>query len=61
MTDLLPDLHTRLAQILDALRAAAGPGVPILGMTYHVPFLGFWGLVPGGVISRGSTSEPSRR
>lgn len=48
VVDLLPDLHTRLTEILDALRAAAGPGVPILGMTYHVPFLGFWGLVPGG-------------
>jgi hypothetical protein len=48
VVDLLPGLDTRITRILDALRAAAGPGVPILGMTYHAPFLGFWGLVPGG-------------
>jgi hypothetical protein len=58
--DLLPRLSTRITEILDALRAAAGPDVPILGMNYHVPFLGLWGLVPGGVIWRGSTREPSR-
>lgn len=46
--DLLPGLSTRITEILDALRAAAGPDVPILGMNYHVPFLGLWGLVPGG-------------
>ncbi|MGH2539569.1 MAG: SGNH/GDSL hydrolase family protein [Actinomycetota bacterium] len=48
VVDLLPRLNTRITGILDALRAAAGPGVPIVGMTYYVPFLGFWGLVPGG-------------
>jgi len=30
------------------LSKAAGPGVPIVGMTYYDPFLGYWGLVPGG-------------
>jgi lysophospholipase L1-like esterase len=45
--DLLPRLHTRLTRIVDALEAA-GPGVPIVAMTYYDPFLGFWGLVPGG-------------
>ena len=45
--DLLPRLQNRLTQIVDAL-AAAGPGVPIVAMTYYDPFLGFWGLVPGG-------------
>lgn len=48
VVDLLPRLSARIAEILGALRAAAGPGVPIVGMNYHVPFLGFWGLVPGG-------------
>ena len=43
-----PRLRQRLMHIIDALRAAAGPGVPILGMTYYDPFLGFWGLVPHG-------------
>ena len=46
--DLLPRLQTRLTHIVDALEAAAGPNVPIVGMTYHDPLLGYWGLVPGG-------------
>lgn len=45
--DLRPGLKSRLMHIVDALGTAA-PGVPIVGMTYHDPFLGFWGLVPGG-------------
>jgi hypothetical protein len=44
----MPRLSARLARIIDALRGAAGPGVPILGMTYYDPLLGFWGLVPHG-------------
>ena len=40
-------LQARLTGIIDAL-TAAGPGVPIVGMTYYNPLLGFWGLVPGG-------------
>ena len=46
--DLLPRLQVRLTQIVDALAAAAGTGVPIVGMTYYNPFLGLWGSVPGG-------------
>jgi lysophospholipase L1-like esterase len=46
-TDVLPRLHDRLTQIVDALTAAA-PGVPIVSMTYYDPLLGLWGLVPGG-------------
>lgn len=46
--DLVPRVGERLAGIIDALRAAAGPDVPILGMTYYNPFLGYWGLVPHG-------------
>lgn len=46
--NLQPRLGNRLVRIVDALREAAGPGVPIIGMTYHNPFLGLWGLVPGG-------------
>jgi len=45
--DLFPRLQGRLSEIVDAL-AAAGPGVPVISMTYYDPFLGFWGLVPGG-------------
>jgi lysophospholipase L1-like esterase len=45
--DLLPRLQTRLARIVDALESA-GPGVPIVAMTYYDPLLGLWGLVPGG-------------
>jgi lysophospholipase L1-like esterase len=48
VVEMRPRLRHRLMHIIDALRAAAGPGVPILGMTYHDPFLGFWGLVPHG-------------
>jgi lysophospholipase L1-like esterase len=45
--DLFPRLRNRLTHIVDAL-AAAGAGVPIVGMTYYDPLLGLWGLVPGG-------------
>ena len=48
VVEMRPVLRHRLIHIIDALRAAAGPDVPILGMTYHDPFLGFWGLVPHG-------------
>jgi lysophospholipase L1-like esterase len=37
-----------LPPILAALRAAAGPNVPILGMNYYDPFLGFWVNGPAG-------------
>ena len=46
--DLLPRLQTRVTQIVDALVTAAGPGVPVVAMTYYDPLLGYWGLVPGG-------------
>jgi lysophospholipase L1-like esterase len=45
---LLPGLQTRLITIVDALRTAAGADVPIVAMTYYNPFLGYWGLIPGG-------------
>lgn len=38
----LAGVEERLPQILFALRAAAGPGVPIVGMTYYDPFSVFW-------------------
>jgi lysophospholipase L1-like esterase len=47
-TGMSPRLQTRLRHIVGALETAAGPGVPVVGMTYYDPFLGFWGLVPGG-------------
>jgi lysophospholipase L1-like esterase len=46
--DLRPQLQKRVAHIVKALSVAAGPDVPIVGMTYYDPFLGYWGLVPGG-------------
>jgi lysophospholipase L1-like esterase len=42
---ILPDLTAGIRFILGRLQAAA-PGVPIAGMTYHDPFLGFWVLAP---------------
>ena len=47
VVDQRPRLQARLTRIVDAL-TAAGPGVPIVGMTYYNPLLGLWGLVPGG-------------
>ncbi len=38
----LPAVSTNLATIVSALRAAAGPDVPIVGMNYYDPFLAFW-------------------
>jgi lysophospholipase L1-like esterase len=46
--ELLPRLANRISRIVDALRSAVGADVPILGMTYYDPLLGFWGLVPHG-------------
>jgi lysophospholipase L1-like esterase len=47
VTDLRPGLKHRVHDIVDAL-ATAAPGVPIVGMRYYDPFLGLWGLIPGG-------------
>ena len=44
----LPRWEQRVGTIVDALRTAAGPGVPVVGMTYYDPFLGLWDLLPGG-------------
>lgn len=46
--EVAPKIGDRVTQIVDALSSAAGPGVPIVGMNYYNPFLGLWGLVPGG-------------
>jgi lysophospholipase L1-like esterase len=48
---VLPDVRSRLSDIFDDLGAAAGPGVPIVSMTYHDPLLGLWGSVPGGRVA----------
>ena len=37
-----------LPQIIFALRAAAGPKVPIVAANYYDPFLAAWTLLPGG-------------
>ncbi|MFL6288043.1 MAG: SGNH/GDSL hydrolase family protein [Actinomycetes bacterium] len=47
-TEQGPRMQARTERIVDALRSAAGPNVPILGMKYYNPFLGYWGNVPGG-------------
>jgi lysophospholipase L1-like esterase len=38
----VPGVATRLAAILSSLRAAAGPGVRIVGMSYYLPELAEW-------------------
>ena len=38
----LGDIQANLPAILAALRAAAGPDIPIVGMNYYNPFLAFW-------------------
>ncbi len=38
----IPGTATRLAAILASLRAAAGPGVRIVGMNYYLPALAQW-------------------
>jgi lysophospholipase L1-like esterase len=48
VAELLTRLGDRLKRIVAALRAAAGPDVPVVGMTYYDPLLGFWGLIPHG-------------
>jgi lysophospholipase L1-like esterase len=37
----LPKIRSNLARIIEALKRAA-PGVPIVGMDYYDPFLGYW-------------------
>jgi lysophospholipase L1-like esterase len=44
---VMPAVEANLASILEALQAAA-PGVPIAGMSYWDPFLGFWIFGPFG-------------
>jgi lysophospholipase L1-like esterase len=41
-------IQTNLPSILAALRDAAGPSVPIVGMTLYNPFLAAWRLGPDG-------------
>jgi lysophospholipase L1-like esterase len=41
----LPRVESNLSFILESLQAAA-PGVPIVGMSYYDPFLGYW-VFPG--------------
>jgi lysophospholipase L1-like esterase len=42
-----PRQQRRLTHIVEAL-VSAGPGVPIVAMTYYNPLLGVWDLVPRG-------------
>jgi lysophospholipase L1-like esterase len=49
---VMPDVQANLASILEALREEA-PGVPIAGMSYWDPFLGFWTFNQAGhVVAR---------
>jgi len=43
----LARIGTNLPVILDALRDAVGPGVPIVGATLYDPFLAYWLTYPG--------------
>jgi hypothetical protein len=47
-------IQTNLPSILAALRAAAGPNVPIVGMTLYNPFLAAWLLGPKAMPSPSS-------
>jgi lysophospholipase L1-like esterase len=51
--DQIPATAARLAAILASLRAAAGPGVRIVGMSYYLPALAQWrqGML-GQVVAR---------
>ena len=42
----LASMSTNLTTILSALREAAGPDVPVVGMNYHDPLLAFWFFDP---------------
>jgi lysophospholipase L1-like esterase len=51
----IPEAASNLDTILSRLRAAAGPDVRIVGMSYYLPALAQWrNGVPGQVIARGS-------
>jgi lysophospholipase L1-like esterase len=51
-------IQTNLPAILARLRAAAGPGVPIVGMTIYNPFLAYWfGGADGQAYARASASQ----
>jgi lysophospholipase L1-like esterase len=48
----IPSAVTHLATIMGRLKAAAGPGVRIVGMTYYLPALAEWrGGLPGHVVA----------
>jgi lysophospholipase L1-like esterase len=42
LDDGIAAIEQNLPVILSALRSAAGPDVPIVGMNYYSPFLAFW-------------------
>jgi lysophospholipase L1-like esterase len=42
LTQALPGIETNLHELLTGLRQAAGPGVPIVGLTYPDVFLGLY-------------------
>ncbi len=44
--ELLPRISERLTSIVQTLREAAGPDVPIVGATYYDPLLAAW-TIPG--------------
>src|SRR5574337_1030485 len=48
ITDASAAVETNLPSILTALRAAVGPGVPMVGMNYYDPYLAFWFQGEGG-------------
>jgi lysophospholipase L1-like esterase len=51
-------IQTNLPAIMASLRAAAGPDVPIVGMTIYNPFLAYWfGGPDGQAYARASASQ----
>ena len=51
-------IQTNLPSILSSLREAAGPNVPIVGMTLYNPFLAAWFLGPDGqAFARASATQ----
>jgi lysophospholipase L1-like esterase len=48
--DLVPALKDNVTEIVEVLREAAGPDVPIIGMTYYNPLLGTW-LIPHSALA----------
>lgn len=59
ITYALTGMESNLRQLLSGLRAAAGPTVPIVGLTYPDVFLGFYGSKDPAQENLATVSEPA--